>query len=128
MEKTSSRLKLIIIGYDSSHTRVFAQQLLKLGVRILGVYDDEKSKLDISVDRRESIKKELLLLNVPLLDNFENFHKADGFLVLNVDANLHIHYLDILTYYKKPIFIDKPITYSSQQLEEIIEIVEENEE
>jgi hypothetical protein len=122
--------KITLIGTDSTHCYAFAKLLnssnsdweIKYAIR------DYRSELPISVSRREKIEKEMSNnFDIQVFDFLteEILTSTDAFIIASVDANLHVSQFKKIAQYKKPIFIDKPITYSSKDAKEIDKISKE---
>lgn len=114
-----------IIGSDSSHVNEFVRIINErkdLDYQVNQVMIENRSDLELSKKRQTETIEKLKNMNIDLVDNIDSLRMADAYMILNLDADLHLDLFKKLSKRNKKIFIDKPITYKIADLEEIIKI------
>lgn len=126
-------MKIGLIGLDTSHSEIFTRLLndtndphsVKGGTitHALPVFSKD---LPISRDRFQHYKN--IVENkykVKIVEDIDMFMKnVDAVLLATVDGRNHLHWLKTIIQYKKPIFIDKPIVMSSDEMRALIDLSE----
>lgn len=108
-------MRIGIVGADSFHVPVYAQSLIKRGHEVI-VYIDRMSQKLISTNRIKDIIERLNAIStLTLTDTFEDLLECEAFLILSVDASTHRHHCEKLAHLNHPIYIDKPLTYMSDE-------------
>ena len=126
----SNRIKEIaIIGADSTHvsafTRLINKEKIKSNYRVKTVYVDRRSELDMSVNRIDTVLNVLESLDVEIVDNINMIENHDAFMVLGVDGNLHLDTIEAIKHFNKPIFVDKPLVYATDEIAKIADYIKE---
>lgn len=123
------RKEIAIIGADSTHVSAFTRLINKENIQdeyqVKTVYIDRKSKLDMSVNRIETVINVLKTLDVTLVEGTDNIVSHDAFMILNVDANDHLDAIEKIKHFNKPIFVDKPLVYDKEELKTIAHLIED---
>lgn len=122
-----------MIGIDTSHCEIFARLLndkndphyIK-GARVTKAIPFYSPELPISADRTVQLTEKVKMqYDVEMVEDVAIFcEKLDGILLTAVDGSTHLEWIRKLAPYQIPIFIDKPITFSSEDLREIRELAE----
>lgn len=123
--------RIAIIGADSTHVFAFVSLMennkkLNSGFRIDTVVLDKKSKMNLSQSRIPKVLDKLSSYKALKIE--EDMSKVlgfDGYMILNVDAGLHLDLFSRLSGEDKPVFIDKPLAYDLQEAKEIFALAEE---
>ena len=119
--------KIAIIGHDSTHVSAFTKRLfededLSSKWEVSSIYRDLESEMKLSISRRETIEEALKDYPITWYDSLENLENHDAFMVLTVDARMHLKWLKRLAPYHKPVFVDKPLVYDDRECLEILEL------
>ncbi len=114
-----------IIGLDTSHSPAFAKQIneksAEYGCRVVAAFPGGSPDIPSSRDRVEGFTKQVRDdLGVEIVGSIEELlKKVDGVLLESVDGRPHLAQVKPVLAAKKPVFIDKPMAAS---LEDVIEI------
>jgi len=116
--------RLGIIGLDTSHSPAFAQEINKksaeYGCTVVAAFPGGSPDVESSRDRIEGYTKQVRELGVEIVGSIpELLKKVDGVLLESVDGRPHLAQVKPVIAAKKPVFIDKPMAAS---LEDVIEI------
>lgn len=124
MAQVSSKIRIGIIGSDTSHTLAFINEFKKYpGYEVSWVDINNRTDLEFSVNRSKEIIKDLKDLDIPLITNLNQAEEVDAYCVLTLDAKTHPDILNIIKDSSKPIFIDKPIFYNLDQFNNLSNLV-----
>ncbi len=130
-----SELKIGMIGLDTSHCPAFTNLLNNPdnphhvpGGKVLWAYPGGSKQLAQSYDRVEGFTNQLRdEFGVEILDSIEAVaERSDAILLESVDGRCHLEEYRKIAPYGKPVFIDKPLTTSSKEAEEIFALSEEH--
>ena len=128
-----SELKIGMIGLDTSHCPAFAKLLNNSddphhvpGGRVHVAYPGGSQALAVSRDRVAGFTARLRdEFNVEILDSIEAVaERSDAILLESVDGRTHLEEFRRIAPYGKPVFIDKPLTTSTREAEEIFALAE----
>ncbi|WP_010094797.1 Gfo/Idh/MocA family protein [Ornithinibacillus scapharcae] len=122
------RLKLGIIGLDTSHAVAFIRLLHDekenhhvAGARVALAFPGGSPHLPISRERLEGFTAELMSHPVPIAKTMEEVaEKSDAILLESVDGGVHLEQFRKIVPYRKPVFIDKPLALTSHDAEQIV--------
>ncbi|MDR6549845.1 Gfo/Idh/MocA family oxidoreductase [Paenibacillus qinlingensis] len=131
---THSPLRIGIIGIDSSHAPTFTQLLNDnehpfhvTGGKVTVAYPGGSPDFEMSYSRIEGFTTQLRDRGVTIVDSPEEVAaNCDGILMTSVDGRIHLEQFRRVLSYRKPIFIDKPMTVSSAEAREIIALAQQN--
>ena len=124
MAQVSSKIRIGIIGSDTSHTLAFINEFKKYpGYEVSWVDINNRTDLEFSVSRSKEIIKDLKDLDIPLITNLNQAEEVDAYCVLTLDAKTHPDILNIIKDSSKPIFIDKPIFYKLEYFNNLSNLV-----
>lgn len=121
-------VKIGMVGMDTSHSRIFAsllndpsQPLHVPGGKLICGYPGGSPDVEISRSRVGSISAELRdNYGVTLLDSVEEVaERSDAILLTSVDGRVHREQFKVLAPFGKPVFIDKPLAFTSRDAESI---------
>lgn len=112
-------MKIGIVGIDSFHVPKFAKILADKGHEVI-IFEEITSKMQMSIDRRHVIKKNLKSYDI--VEDLEHLSVCDAFMILNVDGNLHYDFARRIAKFHKPIFIDKPLCFNRFDAQKISEL------
>lgn len=126
-------MRIGLIGLDTSHSEIFTRLLNDTndpnhvaGGKITHALPIFSMDLPISRDRFQLYKN--IVENkykVKIVENIDVFMRSvDAVLLATVDGRNHLSWLKKIVRYKKPIFIDKPIVMSSDEMKTVIELSE----
>lgn len=124
MAQVSSKIRIGIIGSDTSHTLAFINEFKKYpGYEVSWVDINNRTDLEFSINRSKEIIKDLKDLDIPLITNLNQAEEVDAYCVLTLDAKTHPDILNIIKDSSKPIFIDKPIFYKLEYFNNLSNLV-----
>lgn len=127
---SNSKRKIAIIGHDSTHVSAFTRRLfededLSKEWQVQSIYREKRSQMSLSQDRQEAIEEALSNYPISWYDDHKDLEKHDAYMILNVDASLHLEWIETLAKYGKPIFVDKPLVYSAKDCNRILKLKEQ---
>lgn len=123
-------MKIGLIGNDTSHVEIFSAILhdekhpyyIK-EAQFIGYVEAISLDVEISFSRAKNYQD---ILNGYGIQQFESVHKlapyVDAWIIGTVDGRNHLSYFKEIVPYKKPIFIDKPLTIGLQAFDEIAQL------
>jgi predicted dehydrogenase len=116
--------RLGIIGLDTSHSPAFAKEInaktAEYGCKVVAAFPGGSPDIASSRDRIEGFTKQVSEFGVEIVGSIpELLKKVDGVLLESVDGRPHLAQVKPVIAAKKPVFIDKPMAAS---LEDVIEI------
>ena len=123
-ESAPPKIKVGIIGLDTSHVLAFTQTLNKgpkkaedapkvAGVRVVAAYPQGSTDIESSVKRVPEYTEKVRDLGVEIVDSVEALvQKVDAVLLESNDGRVHWDQLQPVLKAGKPVFIDKPIAAS----------------
>lgn len=125
-----STLRIGIIGIDSSHAPTFSQMLNDkdhpfhvAGGQVTIAYPGGSPDFEMSYSRIEGFTAQLRDRGVQIVDSPEEVAaNCDGILMTSVDGRIHLDQFHRVAAYRRPIFIDKPMTVSSSEARDIFSI------
>ncbi|MBD1380490.1 Gfo/Idh/MocA family oxidoreductase [Metabacillus arenae] len=125
---SNPKLRIGMIGLDTSHCEIFTKSLNEVSNdgKVLFAFKGGSPDLAISSERINNYTK-LLTENygVELIDSIESLAEiSDALLLTSVDGRIHLQQFTAAAPYKKPVFIDKPLTISYREAKEIYRISE----
>lgn len=111
-------MKIGLIGNDTSHVEIFTRILhdkshpfYNENASIIGYIESYSADLEISASRAAKYKQVLEEWNIKRYENIgELAPQIDAWILITVDGRNHAEWFEKIVHYKKPIFIDKPIT------------------
>lgn len=122
--------KITLIGTDSTHCTAFAELLnysnAKFDWQIAHALRDINSRLPLSIERMPAIERKMSReFGIEIVDDLESIKAStDAYIIASVDASLHLKQFEQLLDEGKPVFIDKPITYSLQETHHLFNLSE----
>lgn len=131
----TSKLKLGMIGLDTSHATAFAELLSNEGHRyhvpggtVIAAYPGGSDDFELSRSRVQGFTEELRQkYGVQIVDSpEETAEQCDAILLESVDGRVHLEQFRRIVRYRKPVFIDKPFTVNAGEALEIIRLAEAN--
>lgn len=123
--------RIAIIGADSTHVSAFVSLMennkkLYNGFRIDTVVLDKRSKMNLSQSRIPKVLEKLSSFeDLKIEEDMSKVLGFDGYMILNVDAGLHLDLFSNLAGDDKPVFIDKPIAYDIREAKKIFALAED---
>jgi hypothetical protein len=109
--------QITLIGTDSTHCLAFAKLLRQQSAswQITQAVRDSRSHLSISCRRVDDIEQQMQVAGIRIVDQLTPDIDAltDAYIIASVDASLHRSQFQTIRGFGKPVFIDKPIAYSS---------------
>lgn len=123
-----------IIGLDTSHVVAFTKLLNDKnhpfhvkGGKVVVAFQGGSPSFELSKSRVEKFTQELQEnFNIKLVQSLEEVaEESDAILLESVDGAVHFEELKKIVAYKKPVFIDKPFTLSSEVAIQMIRMAEE---
>ncbi|OCT14481.1 oxidoreductase [Paenibacillus pectinilyticus] len=127
----NSLLRIGIIGTDSSHAPTFTQLLHDkehpyhvAGGKVTVAYPGGSPDFDMSYTRIAGFTEQLRdYYGVKIVESAEEVAAhCDAILLTSVDGRLHLEQFRRIAAYRKPIFIDKPMTVSSESARDVISL------
>lgn len=131
----SNPLRLGLIGLDTSHVIRFAEILNDAehpyhisGAKITAGFQGGSTDVEASYTRvHEFTRKMKENYGVEILSRPEEVAEAcDAVLITSVDGRVHKEQFEAIVQYKKPVFIDKPMTCSVDEAESIYRLAAEH--
>lgn len=125
-------IRLGMIGLDTSHVIAFTKLIndpeKNYGCRVVVGYPGGSSDVPSSINRVAGYTKQLReQFGVEIVDSIEELcDKVDGVLLESVDGRPHLEQARPVIAAKKPVFIDKPMAGSLEDVIEIFRLAEEN--
>lgn len=126
-------MRIGLIGLDTSHSEIFTRLLNDTsdpnhveGGRITHALPIFSKDLSISRDRFQHYKNIVEnKYSVKIVEDIDVFMRSvDAVLLATVDGRNHLSWLKNIVQYKKPVFIDKPIVMSSDEMKTVMELSE----
>lgn len=123
-----SELKIGMVGLDTSHCPSFTKLLNNTddphhvpGGRVHIAYPGGSKDLPVSYERVDGFTAQLRdEFGIEIVDTIEEVaERSDAILLESVDGRMHLEEFRKLAPYGKPVFIDKPLTTSSEEAKEI---------
>lgn len=131
MEETIESLKVGIIGLDTSHAIAFTKLLNNPdetyhvpGGKVVVAFPGGSPDFELSISRVEGFTKEISNnYNVKIVDSIEQVaYECDAILLESADGAVHYEQLRKIIAHKKPVFIDKPFSLSSNVANDMIQL------
>ena len=125
------RLKIGMIGLDTSHCPAFAKLLSEEenphyveGGRVVAAFPGGSEQFSLSRNRVAQYTTQMRdEFGVEILDSIEAVaERCDAILLESVDGRQHLEQFKVLAKYGKPVFIDKPLTCSTEEARQIFEL------
>ena len=124
MASTRTKIKIGIIGSDTSHTLAFIKEFKKYPhCEVLWIDANNRTDLTFSKERSPGIIKELEKQGIPLVQNLKEAKAVDAYCILTLDADTHLEILKSIEDDCKPVFIDKPIFYNLLDFEHTKQLI-----
>ncbi|WNR46841.1 Gfo/Idh/MocA family protein [Paenibacillus roseipurpureus] len=129
--KSSSVLRLGLIGLDTSHVKLFSELLMNPdhphyvpGARIVAAFSGGSPDVQVSANRVEGYKQELrTAYGIEMLDSPEAVaEQVDGLLLTAVDGRTHPELFRRIAPFGKPTFVDKPFAVSQSDSQGMAEV------
>jgi len=121
-----------MIGLDTSHVTAFTKQINdpanNYGCKVVAAYKGGSPDIPSSADRVDKFTKEMVeTYGVELVDSIEELcRKVDGVMLESVDGRPHLEQVRPVIAVKKPVFIDKPMAGSLEDVITIFRLAREN--
>ncbi len=121
-------------GLDTSHVIAFASLLHEVsgeyhvpGARIVAAFPGGSADFDLSTSRVEGYTRVLQReRGVEIVESLSDLRgKCDAIMLESIDGRVHLKQFREVAEWGVPVFIDKPMTISSQEAEEIARIARE---
>jgi len=131
-EAERNPFKIGIIGLDTSHVVAFTRRIndpeRNYGCRVVAAYPGGSPDVKSSYTRIDGFTKQLRdEQGVEIVDSIEELvGKVDGILLESVDGRPHLEQIRPVIAAKKPVFIDKPMAGSLEDVIEIFRLAREN--
>jgi len=127
-------LRLGMIGLDTSHAPAFAKALNASparpgleGLRIVAAVPGSSPDLPVSADRVENFTKAVEGEGITIVQSVEELlPMVDAVLLTSVDGRRHPEFAKAVILGGKPLFIDKPMTNSVEEAQEIFKLAKEH--
>jgi len=124
--------RLGMIGLDTSHVIAFTQIINNpknnYGCKVVAGYPGGSPDMPASADRVEKFTNQLRdKLGVEIVESIEQLcEKVDGVMLESVDGRPHLEQVRPVIAAKKPVFVDKPVAASLEDVIEIFRLAKEN--
>ncbi len=126
-------MKVGMIGLDTSHVKIFTELLHDsahpyhvLGGRVTVASPSPSLDMELShtrVDEYTTLLRDHY--DVSIVETAEHVaNQSDLILITSVDGSKHLDFFKRIVSYRKPVFIDKPLTLSIQEAKEIFSLAE----
>lgn len=128
-------LKIGMIGLDTSHVTAFTELLNNVdhehyvpGGEVVVAFPGGSPDFELSYSRIEQFTNQLKeKYNVTLVETVEEVaEQSDAIMLESVDGRVHLEQFRRIAPYGKPVFIDKPMTTSAKEAEEIFRLAKEH--
>lgn len=125
------KLKLGMIGLDTSHCQAFADLLNNKnnphyveGGQVVAAYPGGSDIFSLSKNRVEQITAEMKdKFNIKIVETIEEAaDNVDAVFLESVDGRQHLEQFEKIVEFGKPVFIDKPFTTSVEDAKRILEL------
>lgn len=130
----TSEIRIGIIGIDSSHAPALTQLLHEkdhpfhiTGGKVTVAYPGGSPDFEMSYSRIAGFTEQLRdYYGVQIVDSPEEVAaNCDAILLTSVDGRIHLEQFRRVAAYRKPIFVDKPMTVSSVEAREMVALARE---
>ena len=124
--------RLGIIGLDTSHVIAFTQIINNpkndYGCKVVAGFPGGSPDMPASADRVDKFTSQLRdRFGVEIVETIEQLcEKVDGVLLESVDGRPHLKQVKPVIAAKKPVFVDKPVAASLEDVIEIFRLAREN--
>ncbi len=134
MNKQQEKIKLGIIGLDTSHVIAFTELLTDAehpyhvaGAVVTVAYPGGSPDFELSISRVDGFTSKLRdTYQVQIVDAPEAVaERCDAILLESADGRVHLEQFKRIAPYGKPVFIDKPLAVTSTDAREIYAIAEQ---
>lgn len=124
-------MKIGLIGLDTSHSEIFTRLLNDLddtnhvkGAKITHAIPTFSEDLPISSNRfpdyYQIVIKKYGVEEVETVEEIMN--EVDAIIIGTVDGRNHLDWFKQVVTYRKPVFIDKPVVMSSEEMAEVMSL------
>ncbi|MEK3973939.1 Gfo/Idh/MocA family oxidoreductase [Psychrobacillus sp. FSL K6-1267] len=128
-------MKIGLIGLDTSHSEIFTRLLNDLddtyhvkGAKITHAIPTFSEDLPISSNRfpdyYQIVIKKYGVAEVETVEEIMN--EVDAIIIGTVDGRNHLDWFKQVVTYRKPVFIDKPVVMSSEEMAEVMGLSKKN--
>lgn len=130
-----SKMKLGIIGLDTSHVTAFTELLNNEsstyhvpGGEVIIAFPGGSGEMKMSIDRVKGFTEKMKHdFDVKIVDSIEEVaEQCDAILLESVDGRVHLEQFKIIAPYGKPTFIDKPFATSWEDAKAIFTLAEKH--
>lgn len=130
---SDSTLKIGIIGLDSSHAGQYTKLLHEIdhahyvpGGQIVAAYAGGSPDWELSHGRVPGFREEITAgYGVPVYDTIADVvAAADALMILTIDGRVHVEQFAAVAGAGKPVYIDKPLTATSAEAQELATLAE----
>jgi hypothetical protein len=125
---TNNIKRIGVIGLDTSHSEIFSRminegELKDSGFKVVAAYPHGSKDIASALGMKQGIIEAIKKMGIEIVDSIDSLlEKVDYVLLESNDGKTHLEQASKVFKAKKPMFIDKPLAATLEDVEKIIEL------